>query len=330
MSEVTENNFSNTRWWESYLVRYLSGSIVGAFCIIAILLALVPSLSISLKEIKTVLPNEWKDFPIIGLLVSLLISGLVYSYIISSPITVYHYGRGGSQNIETWSRYMWLGWSWTILISLLPYIHYIFSWFLYSVTLIFLVFLCKSISKSPVESTLYKTICKCIISSLLIIGFIEFCDAYLLKQSTTLNKTLLLFSVPAFFVGIMQYITLFRILHSEDEIHNFYKELIKARATKGAKDVRETYSHLREHSNSTFIVVLEICFTCLIILLIQLSKNLENLHAPLDYNKLLSYGLGFLIFWSIPNVFMWSRANNLEKSFLKDPNSYVINDTDKT
>lgn len=146
-----------------------------------------------------------------------------------------------------------------------------------------------------------------------------------LMDETLFNKALLLFALPTFFVGLMQYITLFRILHNEDEIHAFYQKLIAARSIEGAKDVKETYSHLREHSNSTFIVILEICFTCLAILSIETIKSSTKIQPDEKFQYYAVYGFGFLLFWLIPNLFMWSRANKLEKNFSYKPESYIPN-----
>lgn len=346
MSESKEVNSSNTRWWESYLVRYLSGSIVGAFCIIAIIISIFHNSSINYETIKNILPSDGKDFPVVGVLILLLVSGLVYSYVISSPITVYHYGRGGSQKIEKLSRYMWLGWSWAILTSILPEINYLSIWVLcflpiliYSIILSIIKLnkikwivseyrqIPKNIYHSIKKPSLFFTILYCNISSMCMIRVLELYKSTFEGKAENFSTSLLLLSIPTFFVGIMQYITLFRILHAEDKIHLFYRKLIKSRALKGAKDVRETYSHLREHSNSTFIVVLEISFTCLILFFINLSKLNNNNSINFDINKFLFYGIGFFLFWSIPNIFMWSRANNLEKDYLENSEHYLQKET---
>ena len=106
----TANLEKNNRWWESYLVRYFSGSIVGAICTAFIYQFSVWRLSgfsqfQFLKEFKT-LNSDSETIKII----LFLVIGLVYAYLVSSPITVIHYGRAWRSNLEKHVRYMWLGW----------------------------------------------------------------------------------------------------------------------------------------------------------------------------------------------------------------------------
>lgn len=58
----------------------------------------------------TKLPDPGKDFPLAFMTLALIASGLVYSYIISAPITVIHFGRSGRSTVEQHVRYFWFGW----------------------------------------------------------------------------------------------------------------------------------------------------------------------------------------------------------------------------
>lgn len=99
------------RWWEAYLVRYLSGSIVGSFCLLSICGALVYRANGGVPKIDFFV----KDFPysLIALIVPIL--GLIYAYTISAPIAIYHYARADRSKVEQYVRYIWLGWSLSIL-----------------------------------------------------------------------------------------------------------------------------------------------------------------------------------------------------------------------
>ena len=138
------------------------------------------------------------------------------------------------------------------------------------------------------------------------------------------NRGIFLLGFPTLSVGLMQYVTLFRILNSESQIFRFYRKLVKSRLKNGSKDIRETYSHLREHSNATFIVFLEICVTCFIIFLIYFVDKNDSLKTIEGKNNLIIYLIGFFAFWLMPNLFMWSRANNLEKDFINNNERYLI------
>lgn len=160
-----------------------------------------------------------------------------------------------------------------------------------------------------------------------IISLICFLVFKLFKFSE-LQKLLFVFGLPTISVGVTQYFTLFRILGSENKIFNFYRNLVSVRIKENSKDIRETYSHLREHSNSSFIVLIEVCVTFFILFLISLidfEKYNKSEDILIDLLKIVSV----VIVWIMPNIFMWSRANQLEKDFLFNSEKYIKNEIKK-
>lgn len=334
--EKKEDSSTNNRWWESYLVRYLSGSIAGAFCIVVIILSLMDDSLLNSKSIiNSTSKIDWKYFPLLGIIGLSIVAGLVYSYMISSPITVIHYGRGGPTGIEKHVRHMWLGWAWSLLIFpfLKDHLNYLIS-----LNLIFLIitFLLKKFRTRHIfrESKKYQRVAKkyntiehsATASTIIIL----ICKAIELKFNDNHLKFLFLLGFPAIYVGLIQYVTLFRIFNQETLIHKFYGKLSKVRSKIGAKDIRETYSHLREHSNSTFIVLLEVCATCFLLFIINISNyNSRNIFSS-ESKELASNFIIFFSFWLLPNLFMWSQANRLEKSFTQHPEKYLEQKEDKS
>jgi hypothetical protein len=113
---------------------------------------------------------------------------------------------------------------------------------------------------------------------------------------------------------------LWRLLFEQKEVEVFYKKLFHARRQPNARDVRDTYTHLREHSNSVFIVLVELCLLALIVALVQIhSTNVGALNLGKFFQIL---GVGVAI-WVLPTVFMWSRANAMESSFSGDPVGFL-------
>lgn len=135
-------------------------------------------------------------------------------------------------------------------------------------------------------------------------------------------KFLLIASVPALQAGLMQYITVIRILISDEKVHFFYRKLSRFRSQDKSKDIRETWSHLREHSNGIFIMVLEVSVTCLIMTILLVTVPVKWMNNYFDVLDFLYFFLSFFLFWSIPSIFLWSRANNIEKDFVENFDEY--------
>jgi len=81
-------NSNNSRWWETYLVRYITGSVVGAVIVYQILIAADVS--------KAIHPPQWHELKAEAL-VMLGLVGFAYCYLASAPITFLHAIRVGGE-----------------------------------------------------------------------------------------------------------------------------------------------------------------------------------------------------------------------------------------
>lgn len=222
----------NTRWWESYLVRYAIGSIVGALCVYALLDAIGGGVmakvlmmpSVSMQQIQ-VLASACKDAnanacvaqlqlyqDLYGFnlpqLILLGIYGLGFCYVASSPGLVAHAVRrqlvSGSDKVllqSAWFADMKFVSCFTMAVILIP--------------------LC-----------------------------VLFCAGAVAAAWVTL--------MAAFFFVIWQIALLCREYRQGEELFTFYEHLHRAR--KNPKINLDSYRHLREHGNAFFIVVLELMF----------------------------------------------------------------------
>lgn len=364
------NTGANTRWWESYLVRYFSGAIVGAICLMTILLyadwRLYDSAHISLLTSKQALavptptghvsaaPSASSQSLSVSVLAFVLIAGgLVYSYIISAPITVIHFGRSGRSELERHVRYFWLGWVLTLfalqLISMTVGVAVMAGslviWLM--MFMVPLAYLLVSSEPDTCRATLdsqgravpagrkaqrskeaWRNGLSSIAWGCLLLALVMLASRGLGLQGRPAVVSLMAFALPTLFVGSMQYVTLFRIFETEIFLHRFYQKLIRARTLENSRDVRETYTHLREHSNATFIVLLELSFSAFLIFCIEVfaghsaGGNSPGTN-PVVSESMVNAVLLLLAFWMVPNLFMWSRANKLEKDFANRPLLYA-------
>lgn len=320
------NTSGNSRWWESYLVRYLSGFLVGTICVSAFIAQVVFITGGSGEFGEIISGLRSKDAPLTAVLVVSGLLGLLYSYLVSAPITVIHYGRGVRIFWDEQSRYFWLAWVAVICLTILGFRHKAYSGVI-SIPLVILIitmlyFFKEKDGEKPTFARIILSTAAWIFILLLLLSF----AIGSLPTLSIWQEYLLVFSLPAVWIGISQYISLFKILLIEEKILEFYQNLTRARKDTGARDIRETYSHLREHSNSTFIVIVELCFSCLLALVISLAvrhkQDFENFISGEAVN-LMGWLLSIFMVWSIPNLFMWSRANRMEKDFSDNPEKYL-------
>lgn len=320
----------STRWWESYLVRYFIGFIVGCCCIV--LFGLQSDIFDKLiKYLSTSsLPTGKPDWSAISLLVALL--GLGFCYIASTPITVFHAGRYRHGWFEGHSRHFWLSWILLCLIMLIFGVKHMgrgpgceWSAVFVSGALIF-IDLIKYTEKSTEKSTEKIPPCiRLLLFTLIWLGLFwggvgRLFGTIGIGLNESAQKWWIL-SMPAFWILIGQYMVLFRLLHEKEKFFAFYAKLFKARRMKNARDVRDTYTHLREHSNSIFIVVIELA---LLALFMAISSSISSYKGIIVFNDDIGTlaVFGFAL-WMVPTIFMWARANSLEEEFAENPNSYL-------
>jgi len=85
----------------------------------------------------------------------------------------------------------------------------------------------------------------------------------------------------------------------------FYLNLVKNRSDliRGV-GLRESYTHMREHSNSIFIVLLELSLASLVVFTLRFAP--EDMVTRVEVVALLFF------IWILPGVYIWSQANRLE------------------
>lgn len=221
----------NARWWESYLVRYAIGTIIGALCVYALLDAIGGSVmakvlmmpSVSQQQLQ-VLASACKDAnanacvaqlqlyqDLYGFnlpqLILLGIYGLGFCYVASSPGLVVHAVRhqlvSGSDKVPSQN-----------------------AWF---------------------AGIKFVT---CFTMAIILIPLLAFCcaDAVIAAWATLIAALIL----------IVWQITLLCMEYQRDDLLTFYEQLHRTR--KYPKISLDSYRHLREHGNAFFIVVLELMF----------------------------------------------------------------------
>ncbi len=342
---------TNNRWWESYLVRYFLGFIVGAFCVVV--LAWKFGLVAEWLKATAVVKEQGKeptkpDWSYISFAVALL--GLGYCYLASTPITVLHAARYGRGGIGSLSRYFWFGWGIALVVSMVSLGRFsALSWEPPISGIVFVICVAASLglyksrddeeifppvpadnvtgpryrpkgedgSALPTHSPTYQAT-QTLVFAFGIWSLVSFfCGIW---ESTTSPQTfqLLIFGTPVLWIGGMQYAVLWRLLGEEPMVNRFYAHLFHARRQEGGRDVRDTYSHLREHSNSIFVVLIELCWLALVLGLSSLDKlPVSSAKGPVHG------GVPYVFFavgiWMLPTVFMWSRANAMERFFSENP-----------
>lgn len=377
---------ANTRWWESYLVRYFLGFIVGVLC-----LSVLAADSGLLDKVALFADKDGKrDWTLVAICGALF--GLGYCYIASTPITVLHYGRYGFGFVESSSRNFWLGW----VLLLVLYFFGLFPrwWFspalgvvLTAAAVMLIRFLpprgdssiqratntttsrgentsstssnsaaevaeqrtpnegvdsagkkpstqqkpidsAKNTNEQSISSRIrtwfqYRPRLLILVQAVLWLFVMASCSvlywSFCAPNEPRLVRGLWLYSLPVIWIGVAQYAVLARVLTSEHDAHEFVKNLAKARQRKGAREIRDTYTHLREHSNSIFIVVVELSMLAALLALHKSGESRGVATSEFFTNVLMLIGI-----WMVPTIFMWSRANQLEAAFSKDPKAFCV------
>lgn len=335
----------STRWWESYAVRYFIGFVVGGICVAV----LAHDLDLIEKVTQLLTGNKDKaDWSPIFFVLAFL--GFGYCYAASTPIAVLHFGRYKHGFVDGHARHFWFGWLIVILLAailgtrqlgLFPSLEILGV--IIGAGLSFFVFpsrleppLASKSATCKKEKEKKKTL-KCnwdiwgrarllLIGQSLLWAIIIWCFAG--RMIGTLNPSikasvemLWLFGAPVIWIGISQYFVLLRLFVEDADIYDYYKKLFHARRQTNAKDVRDTYAHLREHSNSVFIVVVELAIlSCLL----ALHKTFPEIKTTDDaLHGYFKWGFIGLVIWMLPTVFLWGRANAFEKKLGTDPGYFL-------
>lgn len=340
---------SNTRWWESYLVRYFLGFAVGSMCVFLIGLNYGNNLDaifgLGGGGYKVVDAIKKLKIESSVLLISISILGVCYCYVASTPITVMHHSRFRRNWFDGQSRYVWIGliiaFCMLVLRGDFNAIRDCFEEFSLACALFFVltfpyrdkptfggkILLRKKQASQHFQCLLINGVRKFLISRRLTWkrkGWLIFCHSiawgvliyslfntlfpYVGRSEDDRLTLYWLLSFPVFWIGIAQYFSVAKTIIHQGSLFDFYAKLFKARARRDARDVRDTYTHLREHSNAIFIVAIELSILSLAFAVREKIKadNLSNIFP---------YIIAGLLFWMIPTVFIWSRANAMELEF---------------
>lgn len=350
---------ANNRWWESYLVRYFLGFIVGMFCVVVLAwkfgrldewltISKAVAAGTSTESGKQPVKPDWSYVSFAAALL-----GLGYCYLASTPITVLHAGRFGRDGVASLSRYFWFGWVIALVLCLGSWGQLsAFPWGAPIAGIVCAMCCAASLAMymarkdsevfplaspdetearyhpkgadgaaAPPQSPNYQ-VAQSLVFALGIWSFVSFFCGLWQGTGSAQAFSLLLFGVPVIWIGGMQYTVLWRLLTEEPKVNRFYAHLFHARRQEGGRDVRDTYSHLREHSNSIFVVLIELCWLALLLGVSCLS----NLPVPAATGPIPS-GIPYVLFaigvWVMPTVFMWSRANAMERFFSENPEVFL-------
>ncbi len=289
------------RWWESYLVRYFVGTLIGSVIVAALALELAPMLK-SILMTKGASPDKAAESlerlaasPAAAII--WIIAGLAFCYVSSAPITVFHATRMYRRFPNVLARYFWWLWSLTVLVDLVilfPFGHGATKaggllWLLAApaIWVWFMQYMC--VLRMHVDSTKLWQLARYLLRTLKI-------DRWTTSLAKRENEQCKL-AGSRFFT-------------------DFYVRLSLARQAEHASGIRESYTHLREHSNSIFIAVIEISLASLLLLLIGSFKSRVGAADTFIYIAL------FLSSWLLPNVLLWSQANHLERFLIENPNRF--------
>lgn len=307
----SENQSPSTRWWENYLVRYFTGSILG--CLFVISFAITNKFDEKILTFTTNTANGKPDWTLIS--IGAFLAGTVLCYIASTPITVIHAGRFNSETsfaMEKHSRYFWIGWTIYLVIAnkIQPTTESIEFW-VCTFTTCLSIFILASIETE--KNSLFRLLLLSSIMSLILVSLLNTASTITSKKITIWWQL----SLPVLWIFISQYFSLFKTILYENDFLDFYQNLTAARSACG-KDIQDTYRHLREHSNSIFIAVVELSIFSLA-MAINEAYGLE---------KTLNQLLPLTAAWMTPTIFMWSRANKIEMDVTRNPEKWNTSKTE--
>lgn len=310
----------NPRWWEGYLIRYLIGSIIGAICVLVVSYQIY---SVSTIEMQALIKNyDYKNQSLTTCIFILSIFGFSYCYIASTPIAILHLGRSKKTIMDKYARYFWISWLITSVMTI--FIEQPFNDLkIYFCTVIAsaAAHIKVNISKANLDEITKKYVTKlaniaigvAIITSIQSLFFLFF-DLELSKNT----KTLWTLGAPIAWIILGQYISLAQLLTNENESLLFYKNLFNSRKRTNTKDVRDTYTHLREYGNAIFIVAIELAALALIVAAINTKFQHGEFGSNEKSTQFILGTLTFIFIWITPGLFLWGRANVIESHFFID------------
>lgn len=330
----------STRWWESYLVRYFVGLIAGCVCIAIVAYEIWRVSPLAKAFLKKAIALELDG---VGIVVSVALLGLGYCYVASTPITVLHQGRYSRWWIDAHSRHFWFGWIATIVLAWTTDVRYIGTQgsvlaaaILGPVALLVAVVLPVSATNPGIrlpdhwardhairkwfqERSIRLLLVQSLVWAVLVWSISSLLIDWLGSNLPKATVMMWLLSAPVIWIGIVQYVVLARLIVEDEKVTDFYVRLFYARRQINAKDVRDTYTHMREHSNSVFIVVVELAALAFLVALAR-SSSIDGRLALTGYGQAILVGLAI---WMLPTVFMWARANAMEKNFADNPRRFL-------
>ncbi len=333
MSDSSSNSGNPQRWWEGYLVRYFLGFIVGIICVITIGIQTILSQEASFFasiSAQTSNPNfRLSELGVTPLAIAFALLGIAYCYIASSPITVLHSTRMMKTWFHRYSRSFWMAWALTLTLHLVvPTLYEGYSgeasWKVIGHLIVLLLLAALMFFFSTLGpndrikgARLFYTV---ILGAAIILLALCITRSYL-----NIKTSLAAFALPVLWILFGQYWTLFALLKDDNQVFlSFYKEISRARQKRGSRDIRDSYTHLREHANSVFVVLIELCILAGLLTLRQAYSGFATVSSPLEIES--TYWISILILtgiWLVPTVFMWSLANRLEKKFSDESDDFI-------
>jgi hypothetical protein len=267
-----------TRWWENYLVRYFLPSIIGMLIVLWL-----ERFSGASLYIPPFLPADWKDFGTAHLILWLLF-GSLYCYIASYPALVFHATRIlDFENVV--GRFEGMPYS-----LLNPYI----------LSVAFAISAGVCAYRDSISSA---AICVALFAGLQIA---RIWIVYSIQGPFGLKK-----DFGAEFRASLAYAYLRKLSKRRAD---FVTETKKKGGSSGseelatsadAKDLVDSYRHLREHGNTALIVLLEIALCPVLYLVLETQDG-----AP---HKILFSAV--LALWVLPSVLIHGLAQHLERRF---------------
>lgn len=279
------------RWWEGYLVRYLIGTPVGGLCVLAIsykVLEAAPNYAIYHQNVTEALNQGGVSISATTAIVFAVLA-LVYCYVASAPISIIHATRMFRQK-DNWFN------------SLPRY-----SYLLVFIVLVGLVAMLLVLDQRTGTPERTRPV------AYLIVFVISLTALWTVFAQVLCIMRLHLDAHPesVIYRRLCLLVTKLRTeelpIEERNQFVRFYTQLATER--EGAAGLRESYTHLREHANSVFIAIFEISLAALIYFVLD--------RTPKDLVVRIVAVAAVFFVWLLPNVFLWSQANRLERSLVK-------------